>query len=200
NDPLSFKLTQEQEDIQAMVREIAQKEFAPKAAEIDQKHRFPRENWDLLAASDLCGLPFPEKYGGVGLDHVCYAITVEELAKACATTSVMYSAHVSLTATPIYLWGTEEQKQKFLAPMCRGEKMGAFCLSEPGSGSDSAAARCRVERKGDQFILTGVKNWITNGIEADIYLVFAQSDPALKHKGLVALLVEKGSPGFTFGK
>jgi butyryl-CoA dehydrogenase len=200
NQPLSFKLTQEQEDIQAMVREVAQKEFAPRAAEVDQKHRFPRENWDLLAASDLCGLPFPEKYGGVGLDHVSYAIAVEELAKACATTSVIYSAHVSLTASPIYIWGNEEQKQKFLAPMCRGEKMGAFCLSEPNSGTDSAAARCRAVLKGDQFILTGVKNWITNGIEADIYLVIAQTDPALKHKGLVALLVEKGAPGFTFGK
>jgi butyryl-CoA dehydrogenase len=200
NQPLSFKLTQEQEDIQAMVREVAQKEFAPRAAEVDQKHRFPRENWDLLAASDLCGLPFPEKYGGVGLDHVSYAIAVEELAKACATTSVIYSAHVSLTASPIYIWGNEEQKQKFLAPMCRGEEMGAFCLSEPNSGTDSAAARCRAVLKGDQFILTGVKNWITNGIEADIYLVIAQTDPALKHKGLVALLVEKGAPGFTFGK
>jgi butyryl-CoA dehydrogenase len=200
NQPLSFKLTPEQQDIQAMVREIAQKEFAPKAAEIDQKHRFPRENWDLLVASDLCGLPFPEKYGGVGLDHVSYAIVVEELAKACATTSVLYSAHVSLTAAPVFQWGTEEQKQKFLVPMARGEKMGAFCLSEPGSGTDSAAARCRAVRKGDEWILTGAKNWITNGIEADIYLVIAQTDPALKHKGLVALLVEKGAPGFTFGK
>lgn len=200
NQSLSFELSQEQSDIQAMVREIAQKEFAPRAKEIDEKHRFPRENWDLLAASDLCGLPFPEKYGGVGLDHVCYAIAVEELAKACATTSVMYSAHVSLTAAPIYAWGNEEQKQRFLVPMARGEKMGAFCLSEPGSGSDAAAARCRATLQGDHFSLTGVKNWITNGIEADIYLVIAQTDPSLKHKGLVALLVEKGSPGFTFGK
>lgn len=200
NQPLSFKLTPEQEDIQAMVREIAQKEFAPRAAEIDKNHRFPRENFDLLAQSDLLGLVFPEKYGGVGMDHVSYAIVVEELAKACATTSVMYSAHVSLTASPVYMWGTEEQKEKFLAPMCRGEKMGAFCLSEPGSGTDSAAARCMAIQKGDQFILTGAKNWITNGIEADYYLVIAQTDRALKHKGLVALMVEKDSPGFTFGK
>jgi butyryl-CoA dehydrogenase len=200
NQPLSFKLTPEQEDIQAMVREIAQKEFAPRAAEIDRNHRFPRENWDLLVASDLVGLPFPEKYGGVGLDHVSYAIVVEELAKACATTSVMYSAHVSLTAAPVFTWGTEEQKQKFLAPMCRGEKMGAFCLSEPNSGTDSAAAKCRAELKGDHYILNGSKNWITNGVEADFYLVIAQTDAALKHRGLVALMVEKGSPGFTFGK
>jgi butyryl-CoA dehydrogenase len=200
NQPLSFKLTPEQEDIQSMVREMAQKEFAPRAAEVDKNHRFPRENWDLLVASDLCGLPFPEKYGGVGLDHVCYAIVVEELAKACATTSVMYSAHVSLTAAPVYMWGSEEQKQNFLAPMARGEKMGAFCLSEPNSGTDSAAAKCRAEFKGDHFILNGSKNWITNGVEADYYLVIAQTDPALKHKGLVALMVEKGAPGFTFGK
>lgn len=200
NQPLSFKLTPEQEDIQAMVREIAQKEFAPKAAEVDRNHRFPRENFELLAASDLCGLVFPEKYGGVGLDKLSYSIVVEELARVCATTSVMYSAHVSLTAAPVYQWGTEEQKEKFLTPMARGEKMGAFCLSEPGSGTDSAAARCMAIQKGDQFILNGAKNWITNGIEADYYLVIAQTDRALKHKGLVALMVEKGSPGFSFGK
>ncbi len=200
DSPLSFQLTQEQSDIQEMVREIAQKEFAPRAAEIDQKHKFPRENWDLMAASDLCGLIFPEEYGGVGLDHTCYSIAVEEIAKACATTSVMYSAHVSLTAAPIYKWGNEEQRQRLLTPMCRGEKMGAFCLSEPGSGSDSAAAKCMAVRKGDHFIVNGVKNWITNGIEADYYLVIAQTDTALKHKGLVALIIEKDSPGFTFGK
>jgi butyryl-CoA dehydrogenase len=200
NQPLTFKLTQEQEDIREMVRDIAQKEFAPRAAEIDRDHRFPRENFELLGQSDLLGLIFPEKYGGVGLDHVSYSIVVEELAKACATTSVMYSAHVSLTAAPVYMWGTEEQKQQFLVPMARGEKMGAFCLSEPGSGTDSAAARCMATLKGDHFVLTGAKNWITNGIEADYYLVIAQTDRALKHKGLVALMVEKGAPGFTFGK
>jgi alkylation response protein AidB-like acyl-CoA dehydrogenase len=200
DQPLTFRLTPEQQDIRDMVREIAQKEFAPRAAEIDREHRFPRENFELLAQSDLLGLIFPEEYGGVGLDHVSYSLVVEELAKACATTSVMYSAHVSLTAAPVYQWGNEEQKQKFLAPMARGEKLGAFCLSEPGSGTDSAAARCRATLNGDHFVLTGAKNWITNGIEADYYLVIAQTDPALKHKGLVALMVEKGAPGFTFGK
>lgn len=200
DSPLGFALTEEQLLIQETVREIAQKEFAPRAAEVDKNHRFPRENWDLLAASDLCGLVFPEQYGGAGLDHVSYAIVVEELARACATTSVLYSAHLSLCAKPIYLFGSEEQKQKFLSPMCRGEKMGAFALSEPGSGSDSAAARCMATLKGDHFILNGSKNWITNGIEADYYLVIAQTDTALKHKGLVALIVEKGTPGFGFGK
>jgi len=198
--PLSFRLTEEQQLIQETIREIAQKEFAPRAAEIDRNHRFPRENWDVLVASDVTGLPFPEQYGGAGMDHVSYAIAVEELAKACATTSVMFSAHVSLCATPVYIFGNEEQRQRILAPMARGEKMGAFCLSEPGSGSDSASARCMAVRKGDQYIINGSKNWITNGIEADYYLVIAQTDTALKHKGLVALIVEKGSPGFTFGK
>jgi alkylation response protein AidB-like acyl-CoA dehydrogenase len=197
---LSFSLTDDQRDIQAIVREIAEDEFAPKAREIDRNHRFPRENFELLAASDLCGLTFPEKYGGVGLDHISYAIVVEELAKACATTSVLYSAHVSLTASPVYYWGNEEQKQRILTPMSQGKKMGAFALSEPGSGSDSAAARCMAIKKGDHFIVNGVKNWITNGIEADYYLVIAQTDPALKHKGLVALIIEKGSKGFSFGK
>lgn len=200
DSPLTFSLNQEQRDIQDMVRELAEKEFAPKAAEVDRNHRFPRENFDLLAASDLCGLIFPEEYGGVGLDHVSYAIVVEELAKACATTSVIYSAHMSLTAAPIMQWGSEELKKRMLAPMCRGEKLGAFALSEPGNGSDSAAAHCRAELKGDHFIVNGVKNWITNGVEADYYLVMAQTDPSLKHRGLVALMIEKGSKGFTFGK
>jgi len=200
NSPLSFKLTEEQSLIEQTIREIAEKEFAPRAKEVDQNHRFPRENWDLLVASDFAGLPFPEKYGGAGLDHICYAIVVEELAKACATTSVLYSAHVSLCATPVFVFGTEEQKERLLTPLCKGEMLGAFALSEPGSGSDSAAATCMARREGDTFILNGAKNWITNGIEADLYLVIAQTDPALKHKGLVALLVEKGTPGFTFGK
>lgn len=198
--PLSFRLTEEQELARDTIAEMAQREFAPKAAEIDRNHRFPRENWELLAQSDVCGLPFPEEYGGAGLDHVSYAIVIEELAKACATTSVMYSAHVSLCSTPIHVFGTEEQRQRLLVPMNQGKKMGAFCLSEPGSGSDSAAARCHAVLKGDHFVLNGAKNWITNGIEADYYLVIAQTDFALKHKGLVALVVEKGTPGFSFGK
>ena len=198
--PMAFALTQEQRDIQEMVRELAQKEFAPKAAEVDRNHRFPRENFDLMASSDLCGLIFPEEYSGVGLDHVSYSIAVEEMAKACATTSVIYSAHVSLTASPVLQWGNEEQKKRMLAAMARGEKLGAFALSEPGNGSDSAAAHCRAELKGDHFVVNGVKNWITNGVEADYYLVIAQTDPSLKHRGLVALIIEKGSKGFTFGK
>jgi butyryl-CoA dehydrogenase len=198
--PLGFGLTEDQKLIQETIREIAQKDFAPRASEIDRKHRFPRENWDVLVASDVTGLPFPEEYGGAGMDQVSYSIVVEELAKACATTSVMYSAHVSLCAKPIYIFGNEEQRKRLLTPLAKGEKMGAFCLSEPGSGSDSAAARCMAVRKGDQFILNGSKNWITNGIEADYYLVIAQTDTQLKHRGLVALVVEKGAPGFTFGK
>lgn len=200
DSPLKFRLSEEQELIRETIREIAQKEFAPRAAEIDRNHRFPRENWEVLVASDVTGLPFPEEYGGAGMDHVSYAIVVEELAKACATTSVMYSAHVSLCATPVHMFGSEEQKQRFLLPMAKGEKMGAFCLSEPGTGSDSAAATCMAIRRGDQFILNGSKNWITNGIEADYYLVIAQTDTSLKHRGLVALMVEKGAPGFSFGK
>lgn len=198
--PFTFQPSEDQLLIQETVREIAQGEFAPRAAEVDQKHRFPRENFELLASSDLCGLPFPEEYGGAGMDNVSYAMVVEELAKACATTSVIYSAHVSLCAKPIYVFGTEEQKKKFFVPLCQGKKLGAFALSEPGSGSDAAAAKCTAVRKGDHYILNGSKNWITNGIEADYYLVIAQTDSSLKHKGLIAIIVEKGSDGFTFGK
>ena len=184
--PLGFKLTEDQELIKETIREIAQKEFAPRAAEIDRLHRFPRENWDVLASADVAGLPLPAEYGGAGLDHVSYAIVVEELAKACATTAVMYSAHVSLCATPVNIFGNEEQKRRLLTPLATGKKLGAFCLSEPESGSDSAAAQCMAIRKGDQFILNGSKNWITNGVEADYYLVIAQTDRALKHRGLIA--------------
>jgi len=200
DSPFSFKLSQEQSLIESTVREISEKEFAPKAAQIDREHRFPSENWDILVQSGLVGLPFPEEYGGAGLDHICYAIAVEELAIACATTAVMYSAHVSLCATPIHLFGSKEQKERLLKPLCTGQKMGAFALSEPGSGSDSAAATCAATLKGNEFILNGVKNWITNGAQADYYLVIAQSDPILKHKGLIAIIVEKDSPGFSFGK
>ena len=200
DSPLAFRYSEEQLLIKETIQEIAQKEFAPKAAEIDKNHRFPRENWELLGASDFCGLVFPEQYGGAGLDHISYSIVVEELAKACATTSVVYSAHVSLCLKPMFIFGTEEQRQRWLPPMCKGEKMGAFALSEPGSGSDAAAARCTAVLKGDHYILNGSKNWITNGVEADYYLVLAQTDAALKHKGLIALIVEKGTPGFTFGK
>ncbi len=200
DQPATFRLTEEQELIQAAVRELARGEFAPRAAEIDRNHRFPRENWELIASADLAGLIFPEEFGGAGMDHVSYSIAVDEIARVCATTAVMYSAHVSLCAAPVYSFGSQEQRERFLTPMARGEKLGAFCLSEPGSGSDSAAARCTARPEGDSFVLNGSKNWITNGIEADYYLVIAQSEPALKYKGLVALVVEKGTPGFTFGK
>ena len=200
DSPLNFCLSEEQRLIQETIRDIAEHEFAPKAYEVDRNHRFPRENFELLAASDLLGMVFPEQYGGAGLDHVSYSIVVEELAKACATTSIMYSAHVSLCAMPIYIFGSEKQRQRLLVPMCQGKKMGAFALSEPSSGSDAASARCMAILQDDHFILNGSKNWITNGVEADYYLVIAQTDISLQHKGLVALIVEKGAPGFTFGK
>ena len=197
---LTFDLTEEQQLIQETVRQIAQKEFAPRASEVDRNHRFPRENFELLASSDLCGICIPEEYGGAGLDHLCYAIATEELAQACATTAVIYSAHVSLAVAPLLAYGNEEQKRQFLVPMARGEKLGAFALSEPEAGSDASAIKCRAVLNGDHFILSGEKAWITNGSEADYYVVIAQSDPALKLRGLVALVVEKGSAGFTFGK
>jgi len=200
NQMTSFRLSEEQALIRESIRAIAQDEFASKAREVDHDHRFPRENWELLAKLDFVGLPFPEQYAGAGLDNISYAIVVEELAQACATTSVMYSAHVSLCASPIFIFGNEEQKQKYLVRLNKGEIMGAFALSEPGSGSDAASARCLATLEGDNFVLNGAKNWITNGVEADLYLVIAQTDPLLKHKGLVALLVEKGTAGFTFGK
>jgi butyryl-CoA dehydrogenase len=199
---MNFELTEEQNLIRDMVREFAEKEVAPSAAERDEEERFDRPlMFGRLAELGLTGIVFPEQYGGAGADYISYAIAVEELSRVCASTGVTLSAHLSLGTNPIYLFGTEEQKMKFLVPMAKGEKMGAFGLTEPSAGSDAGGTRTTAVRDGNDWILNGTKIFITNAGEAETYVVFARTDKdAQKHHGISAFIVEKGTPGFTFGK
>ncbi len=199
---MNFELTEEQNLIRDMVREFAEKEVAPSAAVRDEDERFDRPlMFGRLAELGLTGIIFPEQYGGAGADYLCYAIAVEELSRVCASTGVTLSAHLSLGSNPIYLFGTEEQKMRFLAPMAQGEKMGAFGLTEPAAGSDAGGTKTTAVRDGNDWILNGTKIFITNAGEAEIYVVFARTDKqAKKHHGISAFIVEKGTPGFSFGK
>ena len=199
---MNFELTEEQNLIRDMVREFAEKEVAPSAAERDEEERFDRPlMFGRLAELGLTGIVFPEQYGGAGADYISYAIAVEELSRVCASTGVTLSAHLSLGTNPIYLFGAEEQKMKFLVPMAQGEKMGAFGLTEPSAGSDAGGTRTTAVRDGNDWVLNGTKIFITNAGEAETYVVFARTDKqAQKHHGISAFIVEKGTPGFTFGK
>ena len=199
---MNFELSEEQNLIRDMVRSFAETEIAPSAAIRDEEERFDRElMFDRLAELGLTGIVFPEEYGGASADYISYAIAVEELSRVCASTGVTLSAHLSLGANPIYLFGTEEQKQKFLVPMARGEKMGALGLTEPSAGSDAGGTKTSARRDGDEWILNGSKIFITNGGDAEVYIVLARTDKdAEKHHGMSAFIVEKGTPGFTFGK
>lgn len=197
---MDFRLTEEQEMIRQMVREFAEKQVAPTAAERDEEERFDRAIFAQMAELGLTGIPWPEEYGGAGADYLSYVLAVEELSRIDASIGVTLSAHVSLASWPLFKFGTEEQKQTFLRPLAEGKKIGAYCLTEPGSGSDAAAMRTTAVKDGDAYVLNGSKIFITNGGEADIYIVFAITDPALKHKGISAFIVEKGTPGFSIGK
>ncbi len=197
-----FAHTEEQSLLREMVREFAEKEVAPSARQRDEEERFDRGlMFDRLAELGLTGIVFPEEYGGAGADYISYAIAVEELSRVCASTGVTLSAHLSLGSNPIYLFGSEEQKQEFLTPLAEGRKMGAFGLTEPSAGSDAGGTRTTAVKQGDSWILNGSKIFITNAGEAEIYVVFARTDKdAQKHHGISAFIVEKGTPGFSFGK
>ena len=199
---MNFQLTEEQNLIRDMVRQFAETEVAPSATERDEQEHFDRDlMFARLADLGLTGIVFPEEYGGAGADYVSYAIAVEELSRVCGSTGVTLSAHLSLGANPIYLFGTEVQKKKFLTPLALGQAMGAFGLTEPSAGSDAGGTRTTGVRDGDEWILNGTKVFITNAGEADTYVVFARTDKeAQKHHGITAFIVEKGTPGFSFGK
>ncbi|MCF6094078.1 acyl-CoA dehydrogenase [Microaerobacter geothermalis] len=197
---MNFKLSEEHEMMKKMVRDFAENEVAPTAAERDEEERFDRSIFEKMAELGLSGIPWPEEYGGVGADYLSYVIAVEELSRVCASTGVTLSAHVSLASWPIYKFGSEEQKQKFLKPLAEGTKIGAYGLTEPGSGSDSAGMKTTATLNGDEYVLNGSKIFITNAGEAEIYVVFAVTDPEKKHKGISAFIVEKGTPGFSMGK
>ncbi|MGE7183606.1 acyl-CoA dehydrogenase [Peribacillus sp. NPDC006672] len=197
---MQFKLTEEHEMIRKMVRNFAQNEVAPTAAERDEEERFDREIFDKMAELGLTGIPWPEEYGGIGSDYLAYCIAIEELSRVCASTGVTLSAHTSLAGWPIYKFGSEEQKQKYLRPMALGEKIGAYGLTEPSSGSDAGGMRTSAKLVGDEYIISGSKIFITNGGIADTYVVFALTDPESKQKGTSAFIIEKDFPGFSVGK
>ncbi len=183
-----------------MYRDFAENEVKPLAAEIDKTERFPEETVAKMAEMGLLGIPFPEEYGGTGMDNLSYAQCVEELSKVCASTGVIVSAHTSLCATPIYLFGTEEQKQKYLVPLAGGEKLGAFGLTEPSAGTDAAGQKTVAVDAGDHWVLNGSKCFITNGGPAEIYVIFAMTNKEAGNHGISAFIVEKGFPGFSVGK
>ncbi|OPD57149.1 acyl-CoA dehydrogenase AcdA [Bacillus anthracis] len=197
---MHFKLSEEHEMIRKMVRDFAKNEVAPTAAERDEEERFDRELFDQMAELGLTGIPWPEEYGGIGSDYLAYVIAIEELSRVCASTGVTLSAHTSLAGWPIFKFGTEEQKQTFLRPMAEGKKIGAYGLTEPGSGSDAGGMKTIAKRDGDHYVLNGSKIFITNGGIADIYVVFALTDPESKQRGTSAFIVESDTPGFSVGK
>jgi len=197
---MHFKLSEEHEMLREMVRDFAKNEVAPTAEERDEEERFDRAIFDKMAELGLTGIPWGEEYGGAGMDYVAYCIAVEELSKVCASTGVTLSAHTSLCSWPIYKFGTEEQKQKYLRPLAEGKKIGAYGLTETGAGSDAGGMRTTAKLVGDNYILNGSKIFITNGGVADIYVVFAVTDPEQKTKGITGFIVESGFEGFSVGK
>ncbi len=197
---MNFQLTKEQEFVRKMVREFAVNEVEPLAADIDREHRFPTETVEKMARYGLLGVPFPTEYEGAGGDHISYAITVEELSRVCASTGVICSAHTSLCCWPIFAWGTEEQKAKYLPDLLSGRKLGAFGLTEPGAGTDSAGQQTRAVLDGDEYVLNGSKVFITNGGYAETFVVMAMTDKSKGNRGITAFIVEKGDEGFSIGK
>ena len=197
---MNFSLTKEQEFVRKMVRDFAETEVEPLAADIDAEHRFPEETVEKMAQYGLLGVPFPTEYGGAGGDHISYAITVEELSKKCASTGVICSAHTSLCCWPIFNWGTEEQRQKYLPDLLSGKKLGAFGLTEPNAGTDASGQQTRAVDGGDCWILDGAKVFITNGGYADVFVVMAMTDKSKGNHGISSFIVEKGDEGFSIGK
>ncbi len=198
---MNFQLTKEQEFVRKMVREFAINEVEPIAAEIDVEHRFPVETVEKMAKYGLLGVPFPKEYGGAGGDQISYAITVEELSRVCGSTGVICSAHTSLCGWPIYNWGTEEQKQKYLPDVLSGRKLGAFGLTEPNAGTDAAGQQTKAIDMGDHWLINGAKVFITNGGFADVFVVMAMTDKSKGTKsGISAFIIEKEDEGFSIGK
>ncbi|MCL2401915.1 MAG: acyl-CoA dehydrogenase [Oscillospiraceae bacterium] len=197
---MDFKQDEMHQDLIDMYRDFAQNEVKPLAAEIDENERFPDETVVKMAEMGLLGIPFPEEYGGTSMDNLSYAQCVEELSRVCATTGVIVSAHTSLCAWPIYAFGTEEQKQKYLVPLASGAKLGAFGLTEPNAGTDSGMQKTTAVLDGDSYILNGSKLFITNAGPAETYVVFAMTDKEKGTRGISAFIVEKGMPGFSIGK
>lgn len=200
---MDFTLSKEHEMARQLFKDFAEKEVKPLAQEVDETEQFPRVTVDKMAKYGFLGIPVPKEFGGQGCDPLTYAMCVEELSKVCGTTGVIVSAHTSLCCDPIQTYGTPEQKEKYLIPLAKGEKLGAFGLTEPGAGTDAQGQQTKAVLDGDEWILNGSKCFITNGKEADVYVIFAVTGKIEKRgkmlKEISAFIVEKGTPGFTFG-
>jgi butyryl-CoA dehydrogenase len=197
---VDFELTDEQQLIRDAVREFAEAEVAPIAAELDRDHRFPGELLPKMAEMNLMGMPYPEKEGGAGADYLSYVIAVEELSRACASTAVILSAHTSLATWPIFKFGTDAQKDRYLRDMASGHRLGAFALTEPAAGTDAGAGTATATLHADGYTLNGSKMFITNAPYAEVYIVFAKTDPERGTRGISAFVVEKDTPGFSVGE
>ena len=197
---MDFSLTKEQEFVRKMVRDFAVGEVEPIAADIDKEHRFPAENIPKMARYGLLGIPFPKEYEGAGGDNMSYTITVEELSRVCATTGVICSAHTSLCTWPIFYYGTDEQKAKYLPDLCSGRVLGGFGLTEPNAGSDAAGQQTRAVDMGDHWLINGSKIFITNGGVGNTFVIFAMTDKAKKTRGISAFIIERAFEGFSNGK
>ena len=200
---MDFTLRKEHEMARTLFREFAEKEVKPLAQEVDETEEFPRGTAEKMAKNGFLGIPVPKEYGGQGCDPLTYVMCVEELSKVCGTTGVIVSAHTSLCCDPIMTFGTEEQKQKYLVPLAKGEKLGAFGLTEPGAGTDAQGQQTKAVLDGDEYVINGSKIFITNGKEADVYVIFAVTGMIEKRgkmiKEISSFIVEKGTPGFSFG-
>lgn len=197
---MDFSLSKEHLLLREMYRKFAETEVKPLAEEIDEEERFPIETVEKLGRYGMLGIPFPKEYGGAGGDNLAYAMCVEEMAKVCTTTSTIISAHTSLCCSPIYEFGTEEQKRKYLPDLLSGRKIGAFGLTEPGAGTDASGQQTKAVLEGDHYVLNGTKIFITNAGYASVYIIFAMTNKELGNKGISAFIVEDGFKGFSIGK
>ncbi len=197
---MDFALTEDQKMLKAMLRDFTTKELEPIAAQIDEEARFPAESIKKMAELGLMGIPFPEEYGGSGGGPLEFAIVEEELSRVCASTGTIYFVTAGLAGKPLYRFGNEEQRQRFVVPVAKGEKLACFALTEAGAGSDIASLETTAARQNGGYILNGSKLFITNGNEADIVVIFATIGKSLRHRGITAFIVEKGTPGFSVGK
>jgi butyryl-CoA dehydrogenase len=195
-----LELTEEQLLLQKSVREFAEAEVKPRARELDETGHFPRDLFTKAAELGLTGVALPENEGGAGFDHISYTIVIEEISRCCASTGVILSVQNSLYCEPVHRYGTDEQKKRFLLPFARGEKIGCYALTEPQAGSNAAALQTQAVKKDGKYILNGTKAWITNGGAADAAIVYVNTDPERGEKGITALVVEKGTPGFKVGR
>ncbi len=194
---MNFEFSEQQRMIRDMARDFAQKTIAPVAAELDHTEKFPADIVRPMGELGFMGMNVPEEFGGAGLDTVCYVLAMEEISKACASCGVIMSVNNSLVCWPLETYGNAEQKERFLKPLAQGQLLGAYCLSEPGAGTDAAAQSTTAKRDGEDWVINGMKNFITNGANADVLIVFAQTDLQLRHKGIAAFIVEAKSAGFS---